>query len=283
MSKGVVIFAQNNSELDYAKIALFAAKRVREYLDVPVTLITDSKDWLLSSQPEAESVFDQIIPVWYETTQTRKFFDGSLSSKKLIWKNLNRFDAFNLSPYDETLVIDSDYIICSDNLNKVWGSKNNFMIYRQGYDLAQWRDTSSFEYINQYSIPFYWATVFYFRKDKVNQSFFRLVQLVKENWQYYKYLYNIDSALFRNDFAFSIAIHIMNGCVDGNFAKPLPGKLIHAFDRDIMIDLKEDSMKVLIEKEKYNGEYTLIKTTGLDIHMMNKFSLSRYLDGVTYE
>jgi hypothetical protein len=38
-------------------------------------------------------------------------------------------------------------------------------------------------------------------------------------------------------------------------------------------------MKFLIEKENYLGEYTLAKTTGLDVHVMNKASLSRYIDG----
>ena len=35
MTRGVLIFAQNNAEIDYAKISLFAAKRVKEYLGVP--------------------------------------------------------------------------------------------------------------------------------------------------------------------------------------------------------------------------------------------------------
>lgn len=281
MTKGVIIFAQNNAEVDYAKISLFAAKRVKEFLDVPVSLITDSKDWLLQSQPDAGKVFDKIIPIWTESSQTKKFYDGSLSAKQLVWKNLSRSDCYEFTPYDETLVIDSDYIISSNNLSKIWNNQHDFLIYRSSYDLAQWRDSSSFNYLNEHAIPFYWATAFYFKKTPVVEAFFKLVKHIKENWSYYRALYFIDTPTFRNDFAFSIAIHIMNGNSDSVFAKPLPGKMFYALDRDILLDIQQSNMKLLIEKENYNGEYTLIKTQGLDLHVMNKFSLTRYIDGVS--
>lgn len=278
MTRGVLIFAQNNAEIDYAKISLFAAKRVKEFLNVPVSIVTDSKDWLLNSQPDAETVFDQIIPIFNDTTQTRKFYDGSLASKRLTWKNLSRSDCYDLTPYDETLVIDSDYIISSDNLNKIWGSNYEFLIYKNSYDLSQWRDDSCFRYFNQYAIPFYWATAFYFKKTAAVESFFTLVKYVKDNWSYFRALYFIDSSTFRNDYAFSIAIHIMNNGLDNDFAKPLPGSMIYALDRDILIELKNKEMKLLVEKENYTGEYTLLKTSNVDVHVMNKFSLSRVID-----
>lgn len=280
MSKGVLIFAQNNTEVDYAKISLYAAMRVKEFLNVPVTLVTDAKDWLLQSQPSAADVFDKIIPIWTEVSQTKKFYDGSLSSRSLVWKNLSRSDCFAHSPYDETLVIDSDYIISGNTLNKIWGSQHDFLIYKNSYDLAQWRDAESFNYINPHALPFYWATAFYFKKTQVTENFFFLVKYIKENWNYYRSLYNMDTATFRNDFAFSIAIHIMNGLKDIDFAKSLPGKMYYALDRDVLVDIKDSKIQLLVEKKNYHGEYTLLKTEGLDVHVMNKFSLTRYIDGV---
>lgn len=279
MSRGVIIFAQNNSEVDYAKISLFAACRAKEYLGVPVSLITDSKDWLLQSQPNAETVFDKIIPIWTETNQTKKFYDGSLSSKQLIWKNLSRSDCFEYSPYDETLVIDSDYIISSSNLSKIWNNTNDFLIYKSSYDLARWRDSASFDFINPHAISFYWATAFYFKKTDAMRDFFLLIKHIKDHWSYYRSLYFIDTPTFRNDFAFSIAIHIMNGNTYGDFAQPLPGKMYFSLDRDILLDINDTQIKMLVEKENYHGEYTAVKTDGLDVHIMNKFSLTRFLDG----
>jgi len=274
MTRGVLIFAQNNSEIDYAKISLFAAEQVKRHLDVPVSLITDSKDWLLQSQPRAEDVFDQFITTWTETQQTKRFYDGTLASKTLTWKNLNRSDCYDLTPYDETLVIDSDYIINSSNLSKIWNNVNDFLIYQDSFDLAQWRDDRSFRYLNQYAIPFYWATAFYFKKTQENQAFFDLVKHIKQNWGYFRALYNIDSTVFRNDFAFSIAIHMMGT----DFAMPLPGKMNYILDRDILVDIVDTTLKFLVEKKSYSGEYIATKTKNLDMHVMNKYSLTRYLN-----
>jgi len=274
MTRGVLIFAQNNSEIDYAKISLFAAEQVKRHLNVPVSLITDSKDWLLQSQPTAADVFDQFITTWTDTQQTKRFYDGTLASKTLTWKNLNRSDCYDLTPYDETLVIDSDYIINSSNLAKIWDNVNDFLIYQDSFDLAQWRDDRSFRYLNQYAIPFYWATAFYFKKSNENQAFFDLVKHVKLNWSYFRALYNIDSTVFRNDFAFSIAIHMMGD----DFAKSLPGKMNYTLDRDVLVDIEDTTLKFLVEKKNYSGEYIATKTTNLDMHVMNKYSLTRYLN-----
>ena len=40
-------------------------------------------------------------------------------------------------------------------------------------------------------------------------------------------------------------------------------------------------MHFLLEKKDFAGEYTLTKTSSLDVHVMNKFSLTRFIDGGT--
>jgi hypothetical protein len=42
MTRGVLIFAFNNSEVDYVKMAAYAAKQTTKYLQVPVSLVTDN-------------------------------------------------------------------------------------------------------------------------------------------------------------------------------------------------------------------------------------------------
>jgi hypothetical protein len=46
MTTGALIFAHNNAGIDYTKLAIFSANRVIEYLDIPVTLVTDNKRYL---------------------------------------------------------------------------------------------------------------------------------------------------------------------------------------------------------------------------------------------
>ena len=278
MTQGIVIFAQNNSSVDYIKLATFAAKQAQRYLKVPVSLITDSPGWLESSQPDHP--FDQVIPL-YDSSRVQKkaFNDGSLYTQSLEWKNFSRNQAYNLSPYDTTLVIDSDYIINSDVLKIAFDRDVDFQIYSKSMDLAGWRNADEFTRINDRGIPFYWATAFVFKKNPVMESFFDLISYIRSNWDYFKMLYGIDVSLFRNDYAFSIAIHIFNSKLDGNFAVELPGNMIYTKDRDVLIEINNADMKFLVEKQDYNGEYILAKTSGLDIHVMNKFSLGRFIDG----
>ena len=90
----------------------------------------------------------------------------------------------------------------------------------------------------------------------------------------------IISKVFRNDFAFSIAIHIMNNNTTGEFATALPGSMTYILDRDLLVRIAEDKMQFLVEKEMHRGEYTAIKTTGMDVHVMNKRSLDRHYDTI---
>lgn len=278
MTTGCVIFAQNTVGVDYVKLALFAAKRVKEFLNIPVSLATDSTQWL-DFYPEHTEIFDKIIPIVGNTNQQKKFYDGTLAYKMSEWKNLTRNQVYNITPYDRTLVIDSDYIINSTTLLKALNNDYEFQIYRKSFDLAGWRDTSSFDRINQYSIPFYWGTVFIFEKTPSTQAFFDLVAYVKDNWEYFRIVYKIDSPTFRNDFAFSIAVHIMNGHTEGDFGWELPGKMTYILDRDLLVKMEDTSMQFLVEKAHYPGEYTLTTTRDLDVHVMNKQSLTRVIDG----
>jgi hypothetical protein len=280
MTTGAILFAQNNTTVDYIKLAVFAARRIIDHLDIPVSMITDNKQWLIDHYPDHP--LDTIIEIPIETTPQQKYFnDGSLASQKLEWKNKSRSSVYDLTPYDRTLVLDSDYIISSNILKPALNNSHDFQIYKNSFDLASWRTTNEFKRINQYSIPFYWATTFIFNKTEIMQCFFDLIAYIKSNWLYFRNLYSIDHPVFRNDFAFSIAIHIMNGKTNGEFAIELPGIMSYSIDKDILVDIVDDKIHMLIEKQNHPGEYILSKTQGIDLHIMNKLSLSRFIDGGT--
>lgn len=280
MKTGALIFAHNNTAIDYTKLAVFAAMRVKKYLNIPVTLVTDNVDWLEKNYPDHP--FDQVIRIINETATSKLFYDGTLSSVKLEWKNVTRYRAYDITPYDRTLVLDSDYILNSDILKIALERDTPFQIYQKSFDLVDWRETQQYERINQYSIPFYWATVFVFVKDPVTEAFFDLVTYIKNNWFYFRNLYSIDGETFRNDYAFSIAIHIMNGKTNGDFAVPLPGAMNFIEDRDILVDMNDDSMQFLLQKEDHLGEYIPAKVKGIDMHVMNKNSLTRVMNWKNY-
>jgi hypothetical protein len=289
MTQGVLIYAFNNELIDYISIAKEAARRVKLFLNKPVALITDSSEWVSTIDPDGK-IFDIVIDIWSDTTlrqffselsikNIRRYSDGSLTQRKLTFKNAIRTKTYELTPFDETLVIDCDYFIANSHLNFCWEQPQNFLIYKEGQDLAGFRDTFEFQRISDYTTDFYWATVFFFKKSAETKVFFGLVDHVKDNWEYYKLTYQFSSKLYRNDHAFSIAIHIMNGYTNTDWAGALPGRLLYTADTDLLVKMTDSDFTVLLEKENYQGSYTLQKTSGLSIHIMNKFSISRVTEG----
>jgi hypothetical protein len=277
MSKGAFLIARNNGHIDYVKQAVFLAKRIKKYLGIPVTVATDSAEYLESAFGVND--FDQIIQLEYTAeSNTRYYFDGALTKKTASFKNNNRASVYDLSPYNETLLLDTDYIISNELLKSCFDSSADFLIYKKSSDIAKVRDESEFNKISNTSVDFYWATVVFFKKTETNRIFFDLVAHIEQEWNHYRRVYQITSGLFRNDFAFSIAIHIMNGFEQGDFAQQLPGSMLYTTDKDILWQLNEDEMMFLVEKKDYLGEYTALSTQGQTIHVMNKISLNRIID-----
>lgn len=277
MTKGAFLIARNNGYIDYVKQAVFLAKRIKKYLDIPVTIATDSPEYLKNQFGTND--FDQVIELgWVDEINQRYFFDGTLTKRTASFKNEARANVYDLSPYDETLLMDTDYVISNDMLKSVFDSKSDLLMYKRSDDAAKVREEDEFYNISNTSVDFYWATVVFFRKTETNKIFFDLIKHIEEEWHHYRRVYQITSTLFRNDFAFSIAAHIMNGFKPGDFVGQLPGSMIYITDRDILWSMKDDSMVFLVEKKGYLGEYTAIKTSGQTIHVMNKPSLNRIID-----
>lgn len=274
MSKGVLLFASNNKEIDYIKQAIYCAKRIKKYIGVDVTIATPNSDYLKDEYPFYTKYIDNVIHIRSNTNkQVRKYHDGD-KFKSLPWDNYTRADAFTISPYDETVVIDTDLVICNDGLAQCFESTNEFLISRYAVDLHTGRDNTPELRVSDITVPMYWATAFYFKKTEKVKTLFDTIQYVKENWQYYRLLYNISSPLYRNDYAFSIAIHIMSDNKP-TLVNKMPHTLWMCNDKDTLIDIKDEQIQLLLNKD---SNEMVCNITNADVHVMNKFSLNRYID-----
>ena len=115
MNKGVLVFAHNSRQIDYAKIAMVCGSLAKKNLNVPVSLATDPStvEWMQESKifKQANEIFDNIIIVESPpSNQNRIFSDGT---EKIVapFKNSNRNSVWNITPYDRTLLVDCDYFI----------------------------------------------------------------------------------------------------------------------------------------------------------------------------
>jgi hypothetical protein len=68
----------------------------------------------------------------------------------------------------------------------------------------------------------------------------------------------------------------MQDRTNGIFAVELPGKMSYILDTDMLLKIKDDSMQFLVQTSNTN-DYIPVKTTGIDVHVMNKFSLLKAL------
>ena len=280
MSRGIIIFARNNGYVDYVKIACAAAGYARKNLSGfdEICLVTDEVSD--EQHPElVEKYFDRtIISNDYQPENTRLFKDTANSPEYASFKNMGRSEVYELSPYEETLVIDCDYFIMSNTLDQVWGSENDFMINYQYRDVAG-RHGSNISYIDDFTIPMCWATVFYFRKSEFAENVFNLITHIKHNHKYYYTLFNCTGSLYRNDFAFAMALHIINGNVP--FTTPsLPiDYLNNSFDLDDIFKVNDtnDIIMYCAKPDKIE-EHILTRFTNTDLHIMNKRAIERNID-----
>lgn len=280
MNKGVLIFAHNSQELDYSLMALIAGGLAKKHLNVPVSLVTDQDTikWMKKSKihSKAVKIFDQIIETpEIKTENARRLKDGN-DYKIVPFKNASRPLVYELTPYDKTLLIDSDFLIFSDNLNNYWDVDSDVMLTNSIFDMAN-VDRSGYHdrYVSDIGPHLYWATAVMFSKTKYSENFFKLVDDIRKNFEVYAEIYRYDARLYRNDISFSIAKHILDGfTTDLSFSLP-PVPI--TYDNDILEDVKLDSRLIFSMAQNANT-FTAMSTKGRDIHIMNKQSIIRNKD-----
>lgn len=276
MNNGVLLFANNNKKINYIKQAEFCASRIKKYMNIPVAIATDD----LSYAQSLSFKFDYYIEIEKPNyVQNKFFYNGVYNSIALQWSNQNRLSAYNITPFDQTIVMDTDYIISNDVLVDAFKIDADIMMYKDICDVGLDRNNKEFKYISETSIPMWWATVFYFKKNSQTKLFFDLVAHIKEQWNYYRLFYQISNRNFRNDFAFSIAAHILSGLTVQTFVKELPGKFWFTSDRDVPLSINEETIKLLIDQND-NGNYMAAKLENSNVHLMNKFALQEIIENV---
>jgi hypothetical protein len=277
MKKGVLIYAHNSRFLDYALMSLIAGSLAIKHLNVPASLVTDATtlEWMKESNIliKASSIFENIIIVDRPITDNkRRLFDG-MKEATVPFVNSNRHSAYEVTPYDRTLLIDSDYFIFSNKLSEYWNVENDIMIGESINDISPDNRLGFNDiYVSEVGVKLYWATTVMFSKTETSKLFFDTVELIKENYKYYADIYRFDNRQFRNDIAFSIAKHILDGFTQSAFGKLPP--VLTALDKDVLANVDTTKLTFLIADQQEKYVPAVISNT--DIHIMNKQSIIRY-------
>lgn len=195
MSRGVLLFCFDTEHTKYHKILEKCVALIKKNLQLEITVVTDY------------GTFKKLKPLGFINY---KFIEPEVGNTKQgkAWKNVDRHLAYELSPYEQTLVIDIDYFCFTDNLKQVFDTNYDFLVPDTAFDLS---GRNSFDHRRFSVIPMVWATILYFRKNAKVQNIFHMVKYVKNWYPYFNELYRIRSKNLRNDYVFAIALQQING------------------------------------------------------------------------
>ena len=242
MTTGALIFARNNEQIDYVAMAEWSAKNIERHLGIPTHIVTDAAP----------------------NNNTRHFTDVG----NVTWHNHNRMDAYRLTSWDRTLVLDADYVVASDQLKSVLQADQDFLAHRWAYDVTGCNNFEGLNYFGDNRMPMWWATVMMFRKSRQAELIFGCMQMIRDNWDHYRTLYKNSKPTYRNDHALSIALGIVNGHTLNH--PGIPWQLASLTPDHKLTQLTKDSYRVdFINAENKARWITLTQ----DFHAMGKQQL----------
>ena len=170
-NKGFLILAQNNESIDYVRQAYALA------LSIEKTQSSYKKVSLLTNDlvpEEYKHAFDQIIPIpWSDGESSRYVVD-------------NRWKFIYASPYDETIVLDSDMLFFED-ITSVWDQLDQYELFFASkvlnFKSKIINDVYNRQTFIKNSLPNVYFALHYFKKTEFSFRFYKTLELVVRNWK----------------------------------------------------------------------------------------------------
>jgi|AntAceMinimDraft_11_1070367.scaffolds.fasta_scaffold01895_9 hypothetical protein len=170
MSINFTLFAQNSTH-DYVKQAYLCAMSIRATNPgSKICLITDTM-----LDKKTASVFDDIVDIPWN--------DQAASSE---WKIENRWKIYHATPYDQTIVLDTDMLVL-DNIATWWNLLQSKDVYFTTNALTYRGDPVTSIYYRKafknHELPNLYAGFHYFKKNDNAHVFFKWLEIVMNNWE----------------------------------------------------------------------------------------------------
>jgi len=170
MTVNFTMLAQNSTH-NYVKQAYLCALSIRATNpDSKICLITND-----TLDKKHSAVFDDIVSIPWE--------DSAQSSE---WKVENRWKIYHATPYDRTIVIDTDMLVL-ENVEHWWNFLKNYKIFFTT-NVKTYRGTplTSIYYrkaFRNHQLPNLYSGFHYFEKSDEAHNFYKWLELVMNNWE----------------------------------------------------------------------------------------------------
>lgn len=249
MKRGAILFAHNSENTDYYKMAAYTAGRIERFLNIPTTVITDA------NSITCDYAFDNIILREPDRSNTRK---------KSVWINKGRYQVFDMTPYDDTLVLDTDYMVNSAKLLRTFELPGDFVSHRRSKFLME---NIPSERIGKNGFETMWATVMRFTKTQRTSDIFKLIEMIQNNYSHYSELHNFVNTMYRNDYALTLALRIANGHFERT-EDYIPWNLLHVGNQVKVLRLTDTEYR--LDQKTKEGRPTYMTVKDCDFHMLSK-------------
>ena len=172
MNKGFLVIAQNSEGIDYVRQAYALA------LSIKKTQSTYSSISLITNDQVPEQylhVFEHIIPIpWKDHAEESN------------WKVENRWKFIHASPYDETIVLDTDMLVLEDLADK-WDLLSHHDIFFTS-SVKDYRGNVVSNELNRQvfvhnNLPNIYFAFHYFKKTPDAFAFYETLEFIVNNWQ----------------------------------------------------------------------------------------------------
>ena len=204
MSRGYIVIAQNSGTVDYLQQAYALALNLKltqsTVSDLTVCVDAATKKMITAKH---KKVFDNIVDIPWQ--------DDAASAD---WKINNKWKYYYMSPYDETVILDTDMIFPADvsywwdimSQQDVWAT-TNVRTYRG--------DIVTSNYYRRYfvanNLPNIYTAFFYFKKSETASELFAMIEIVFQHWQrmFYKYMPKGKPDWLSGDVAYALAMQLL--------------------------------------------------------------------------
>jgi len=282
---GLCAFAYNNDQINYVELAYVCALHAKAHLkNNKFCLITDdgSLSYMkqLYSPKKLEKVLDVImitddpLEEMGDEKNIRQHFDSPWTEFKAPFINNNKHEVFTITPFKKTILIDLDYLAMSNMLDTFFELDTPIGMFVNARNIRGnnplWKEI----WLHNAGIKMKWSTVIAFDKSEEAKTFFDMWEYVKENYNYFKFLYGFPKGLYRTDYCVSIASHIMSDSKESNWYN-FNERMYFSDQKDEIYDFNDGMYSIMANDQKENWKDIPVTWRDVDIHMMNKRSISR--------
>lgn len=201
--QGYFTFAQNTAQVDYLELAYFQAISIKQTQKINSYAVAVDAATKEKVNENHRRVFDYIVDLPVDCNESTSD-----------WKLANEWQAWHLTPFKETVKVESD-ILFTQNIDHWWAG----MRHREVCLTTKIRDyEGNISHNRAYrrtfddsGLPDVYNGIMYFRFGQVSMQFFELAEYIYQHWPVFRdqVLTNCREDLPSTDVVFAIAAQIL--------------------------------------------------------------------------